>query len=301
MRFSGSRLIFPLLKEFDLKVEYSSIVNIQSCFKHQVIRLRHINKWNFCIGLFGLGSNLHHTLFLPWDILSSPNGIVVGGSIRCLAPINGSELVTEEVNGRRVTDKRLQRTQAEPRWWGPHGAIPKLEVLPKVGSCSSRGKRLSRRGTATRGRRRSWDLGIESGAGRRKAAGGGVGAVPTCFPPRMLLVNSSGRYLPGSCLSVCISHKIRIPWRRWLCFHSLTPSTAREFPRPTLEGGTRHGVAQAVKSFEAPGWDIRSSPQWNPTAGGACTLENFGVDNLRFGQEIKLGLKLLNLRTPLCS
>ena len=204
--------------------------------------------------------------------------------------------------GERAQSDRQEawRTQAEPRWWGPHEAIPKREVLPKVGACSSRGKRLSRRGMATRGRA---GPGISelNRARRRKAAGGKAGAGPTCYRPRVLLVNSSGRYLPGSCLSVCISHKAEVPRRRWLCFHSLAPTTAREFPRPTLEGGSRRGGAQAVGSFEALVWDVRSSVRWNPTAGGACTLENFGEDNLRFEREVRLGLKLLNLRTRLCS
>ena len=37
MKFRGSRLTFPLLKDLDPNVEYPSIANRQSGFRHQII------------------------------------------------------------------------------------------------------------------------------------------------------------------------------------------------------------------------------------------------------------------------
>lgn len=106
---------------------------------------------------------------------------------------------------------------------GPPRGYPQTSGLTQSGLLQLQREKAEQTRHGHQGARRSWDLGIEPGAGRRKAAGGRVGAVPTCFPPRKLLVNSSGRYLPGSCLSVCISHKIRSPVKAVTVFSPLLP------------------------------------------------------------------------------
>ena len=203
--------------------------------------------------------------------------------------------------GERAQSDRQEawRTQAEPRWWGPHEAIPKREVLPKVGARSSRGKRLSRRGTATRGRAGP-GIAESNRAGRRKAAGGKAGAGPTCFPPRVLLVNCRGRYLPGSCLSVCIAHKSRSPAKAVTVFPFPRSPDCTWVPSPHPGRGLEAWGCSGCGELWGPCMRCQIFTAVEPNRWRSLyPWELWGRQSTIWAR--RLGLKLLNLRTRLCS
>lgn len=134
---------------------------------------------------------------------------------------------------------------------GPPRGYPQTSGLTRSGLLQLQREKAEQTRHGHQGARRSWDLGIEPGAGRRKAAGGRVGAVPTCFPPRT--GEQQWQVSPGQLLIRLYLPQNQKSREGSDCVFALTPPTAREFPRPTLEGGMRRGGAQAVGRFEPPG------------------------------------------------